>query len=91
MIKKEVLAKIKGRVQGVGFRYFTAKQANSLGLSGYAKNLADGSVEVLAQGEELKLKQLISLLRLGPRSAEVSEVTTRWSALSRDYRGLDIC
>lgn len=97
MIKKAALINIKGRVQGVGFRYFTAKRARSLGLSGYAKNLTDGSVEVLTQGAEVKIKQLISMLELGPQSAKVSDVQVEWSASGlfgraqdRDCIGFDI-
>jgi len=90
MIKREALINIKGRVQGVGYRYFTATRARSFGLSGYAKNLADGSVEVLAQGEEVKIKQLISMLKLGPRLAEVRDIQVEWSTLSCDFIDFDI-
>jgi len=62
---------ITGHVQGVGFRWFVARHARSLGLSGFARNLVDGRVEVVATGEEPALAQLEGLLRRGPASAQV--------------------
>lgn len=66
---------VHGRVQGVGFRYSTQQEAKTLGLKGYAKNLDDGSVEVLACGEESQVERLLTWLRSGgPRSAQVDKV-----------------
>ncbi|MEM6159772.1 acylphosphatase [Erwinia sp. P6884] len=66
---------VHGRVQGVGFRYSTQQEAKALGLKGYAKNLDDGSVEVLACGDESQVKRLLEWLRAGgPRSAQVDKV-----------------
>jgi acylphosphatase len=66
---------VHGRVQGVGFRYSTQRQAHSLGVRGYARNLADGSVEVLACGEPQQVDALINWLKAGgPRSAQVDKV-----------------
>lgn len=62
---------VTGHVQGVGFRWFVARHARSLGLSGYARNLEDGRVEVLASGEEPALARLEELLRSGPANARV--------------------
>lgn len=70
-----VKAWVHGIVQGVGFRYSTQHQARGLGLQGYAKNLDDGSVEVLACGEEKDVQALIGWLKAGgPRSARVDKV-----------------
>lgn len=66
--------KIKGRVQGVGFRYFTVKQAEDLGLTGWVKNIADGSVDVVIEGSKKQIEQMISRLHKGPVSARVSDV-----------------
>jgi acylphosphatase len=66
--------RVQGRVQGVGFRWFVCRRAHALGLGGYASNLADGSVEVVARGDEDALAQLEAALRLGPRLAAVSSV-----------------
>jgi len=65
---------VTGHVQGVGFRWFVARHARSLGLSGYARNLDDGRVEVVASGEESMLARLEELLRTGPANAYVSGV-----------------
>jgi acylphosphatase len=61
-------------VQGVGFRWFVARHARSLGITGYARNLHDGSVEVVGCGEAQAIAQLEELLRKGPAHAEVERV-----------------
>jgi len=65
---------VRGRVQGVGYRYFVQDAAQELGLSGYAKNLEDGRVEVYAVGAPEALAELDGLLWKGPRWAEVRGV-----------------
>ncbi len=65
---------IHGIVQGVSFRSSTKKTAELLGLSGYAKNLSDGSVEVLAQGKDDKILKLIEFLKKGPIGAKVDKI-----------------
>ena len=65
---------ISGIVQGVGFRWFVARHARALGLTGYARNLPDGSVEVVVNGQEEALSELQRLLRAGPASAQVEHV-----------------
>ncbi|WP_292990701.1 acylphosphatase [Pantoea sp.] len=66
---------VHGHVQGVGFRYSTQAEARTLGVVGYAKNLDDGSVEVLAWGEAEQVEALIAWLKAGgPRSARVDKV-----------------
>jgi len=65
---------IRGRVQGVGYRYFVQAAAQGLGLTGYAKNLDDGRVEVYAAGSEEGLSELGGLLWKGPRWADVRGV-----------------
>ena len=61
----EFYAKVYGRVQGVGYRYFVKEKAQNLDLFGYVKNLEDGTVEVLAQGREENLQKLIEELKMG--------------------------
>ncbi|MDT7920164.1 MAG: acylphosphatase [Meiothermus sp.] len=70
---------VSGHVQGVGYRYFTRKKAFELGLSGYAENLPDGRVEVVAEGERADLEHLIHHLRQGPRGAKVEHLDVQWS------------
>lgn len=65
---------LRGRVQGVGFRWFVREQARALGLSGWVRNRHDGSVEVLAIGEAGALERFRDLLCTGPPGARVSEV-----------------
>lgn len=77
MTQQCIKAWVHGQVQGVGFRYSTQMQAQQLGLTGYARNLDDGSVEVLACGERERVEQLVAWLKAGgPRSARVDRVLT---------------
>lgn len=65
---------VRGRVQGVGFRWFVEREAHVLGIAGWVRNNHDGSVEVLAQGTRDQLSGLHSRLREGPRAARVDNV-----------------
>jgi len=65
---------VRGRVQGVGYRWFVRERARALGLTGWVRNRQDGSVEVLAIGTDSALEQLRGLLRSGPSGARVSDV-----------------
>jgi acylphosphatase len=66
---------VAGLVQGVGFRWYVARHARGLGLAGYARNLADGRVEVVATGSDVAaLARLEELLRAGPAHARVDSV-----------------
>jgi len=65
---------VRGRVQGVGFRWFVEREAHILGIAGWVRNNADGGVEVFAQGSRDQLSGLHSRLREGPRAARVDDV-----------------
>jgi acylphosphatase len=65
---------VSGTVQGVGFRFFVRDKARELGLSGWARNLSDGRVEVYALGPQRKLSDLAAALYVGPRTADVRHV-----------------
>ena len=65
---------VSGRVQGVGYRYFVMREASALGLTGHARNLPDGTVEVVAEGERRVLQTLEERLRDGPSFSEVDDV-----------------
>ena len=66
---------VRGRVQGVGFRWFVESEARRLGVSGWVRNNLDGTVEVLAMGSEQQLAELAKKLREGPRASRVDEVS----------------
>ena len=68
---------VSGRVQGVNFRHYTKKKALELGLRGYAKNLENGDVEVVAEGNEDKLKEFIDFIKKGPGIARVTGVQVK--------------
>ncbi len=70
----EFYAKVYGKVQGVGYRYFVKERAQNLEIFGYVKNLEDGTVEILAQGKEKKLQKLIENLKKGPLLAKVEKI-----------------
>ena len=80
---------IRGLVQGVGFRHFTYDAANKLGIRGYARNLADGSVEVYAVGTDGQLSELAGILRTGPRYSDVRSVERQEASVER-YSDFDI-
>jgi acylphosphatase len=76
-------------VQGVGFRYFAQRAAAGLGLTGYARNLDDGRVEVYAAGPEEKLSQLGGMIYRGPRWADVRGVEEQEAAVHQ-YGGFHV-
>ena len=71
------LVSIRGRVQGVGFRYWAEDQALALGLRGWVRNEADGSVTALIAGPDDAVARMIDLFRTGPQSAAVTSVTSQ--------------
>jgi acylphosphatase len=70
-------ANVRGRVQGVGFRYFVVREASGLGLDGFVANERDGSVHVVAEGSPAVLDELLELLRAGPPASVVERVIDR--------------
>lgn len=81
---------VVGMVQGVGFRYFVERVAQSLGVVGYVRNLHDGTVEVYAEGEEDCLRVLRSRLRRGPAFARVEQVQEQWCESTGKYNSFRI-
>jgi acylphosphatase len=75
--KQRLVATIRGQVQGVGFRWFVQREAARLGLDGWVANQYDGSVEVVAEGPEVALGELVLMLWEGPVGASVGGVDVR--------------
>lgn len=84
-MKKRVTLKIIGLVQGIGFRYASQKEATKRELVGYVKNLADGSVEVVAEGKEEDLKKFITWCYNGVEPAMVQKINETWSASTSEF------
>lgn len=87
---KRLNAIVYGRVQGVGFRFFVLQQAVALGLNGWVRNLADGMVEVLAEGDTANLQELLAVLHEGPDAAFVRDVKFHYSVATGEFREFDI-
>jgi|SRR6516162_2232120 len=77
---------VRGRVQGVGFRWFVEREAHILGIAGWVRNNADGAVEVLAQGTVDQLSALRGRLQQGPRAARVDQVQETEAPLSQGMK-----
>ena len=80
---------VHGLVQGVGFRWWTRARAAELGLRGYARNLNDGRVEVVAEGARNGCKRLLELLRSGRTPGSVDVVVERWSEAKGNLAGFE--
>jgi len=78
-------AVVHGRVQGVSFRYYAARKARSLGLTGWVANRADGSVETVGEGRRAELEEFNSFLHQGPPAAAVEKVVARWESATGEY------
>ncbi len=85
-----LLVNVRGRVQGVGFRYFTRQRAQQLQLTGYVKNLADGSVEAYAEGPPEHLEQFLTEIHRGPVASSVQNVDTHWRTAKGNYKDFQI-
>ncbi len=78
MAPARALVTIRGRVQGVGFRFFTLRTARELGLSGWVRNLPNGDVEALFEGERSTIEQALAACRQGPPASRVEELHCSW-------------
>lgn len=90
MNNKRFHAKIEGRVQGVGFRYFTKENAQQLGITGWVRNTFSGEVEITAEGVPDQIDTFIQLLRRGPQSAYVSDFKLTWQEPSGEFKKFSI-
>lgn len=80
---------VSGKVQGVFFRDNTRKKAMELGLTGYAKNLPDGTVEIVAEGKEEKINELIEFIKKGPGIAKVADIKIKEKNFE-NFKGFEI-
>lgn len=88
---KRLYAQVYGRVQGVGFRWFVQEHATRLGLTGYVRNLQDGSVEVVVEGEQSALEELLAfVLQVGPPGARVVEISVHWGEATGEFSEFSI-
>lgn len=85
MANKRVELIIRGRVQGVFFRAAAQREARRLGLVGWVKNRTDGSLELLAEGEEDSIRELTGWAHHGPSAARVDAVDVRWRGYTGDH------
>ncbi|MBE7382413.1 MAG: acylphosphatase [Leptolyngbya sp. SIO1E4] len=81
---------VRGLVQGVGYRYNTLAKASQLGLTGYVKNLPDGTVEIVAEGPSPSLNQLLDWARQGPPAAEVQQVDVTYDTANGEFGNFSI-
>jgi acylphosphatase len=87
---QQIHAIVHGHVQGVSFRYYTLATANALKLTGWVRNLPDGTVEVAAEGPKARLESLVVFLRRGPTGARVTKLDLEWLPASRQYEDFTI-
>ncbi len=87
---KAVHVIIAGRVHGVGFRQFLKSNAKSLGLTGWAQNNEDKTLEAMFQGEKIALEKMIELCHVGPMLSEVRNVTVSWLLETFPYTEFEI-
>jgi acylphosphatase len=81
---------VSGRVQGVGYRFFTERVAHELHLSGWSMNLPDGRVMLDIEGDKDEAERFIEELKKGPRMAVVSEVSVAWKPYQGRYKNFSI-
>ena len=81
---------VKGKVQGVSFRWFTVRAGRELGLNGYAKNRADGTVEVQAVGRKADCDSLIEQVKQGPAMSQVDDVEISWVNANEKFTDFEI-
>ena len=89
-MNRQALVTFRGRVQGVCFRAYTREQAAAVGLTGWVKNLPDGSVEALFEGEEDQVRAAIEKCRQGPPSARVEKVDINWGNANDEFTGFTV-
>jgi acylphosphatase len=85
MGQKRIHLVVRGRVQDVFFRASAQREARRLGLTGWVRNRTDGAVELIAEGEEDQVKDLLAWAQHGPSTARVDKVDTRWRSYTGEF------
>jgi acylphosphatase len=88
MVRAHIL--VSGRVQGVFFRSETSYEAEKQGVKGWIRNLPDGKVEAIFEGEEESVKELVEFCRQGPRGAKITKVDVKWENYKGEFRSFEI-
>ncbi len=88
-MKKSLIIKVIGRVQGVGFRYYTNKKALELDISGFVRNMPDGSVYIEAEGEEKQIHNFVCWVKEGPNWSRVEDVKVQDQPL-QEYKSFAV-
>jgi len=88
--KMRVEIKVRGLVQGVGFRYYILRKGAELNLTGYVKNMMDESVLIIAEGEKYLLENLIAAVKIGPRNADVTSCESYFSERKNEFKNFEV-
>ena len=81
---------VGGVVQGVGFRYFTVRQARETRISGWVRNTPDGGVEIVAEGEEWQLKEFAESVKVGPSHSTVRGIEVKEEEYKNEFDGFEV-
>ena len=90
MAKKRLRAVVQGRVQGVGFRYWASEEALRLHLKGFVRNVSNGDVEIICEGEKGALEAFLVMLHRGPRMAHIDNVHFAWLDATGEFINFSI-
>ncbi|HSV50335.1 MAG TPA: acylphosphatase [Candidatus Acidoferrales bacterium] len=90
MVKTRAHVYVTGRVQGVFFRQNTKRQAQSKGVLGWVRNLEDGRVEAVFEGDEEAVKMVVEFCKVGPKAAQVTDVKVDWEPYREEFQTFSI-
>ncbi len=81
---------VSGLVQGVGYRFFTVRKAEEYGLTGWVRNLPNGKVEVVVEGDKELIEEFLKELRVGPPAARVTGMDVKWKEYKGEFQTFDV-
>jgi len=88
-MRKRITISVFGRVQGVFYRSKAAREAKQLNLTGWVKNESDGSVKILAEGEEDNLEKLVEWAKQGPALARIDKIEVKWDKAQEEFKDFE--